>query len=84
MVPVTRLLGTILLAIVIAAAMVATIPVTTMQTAKAYTYCSRTFLTQDERYKCGYNHGYLSIVNAISHTENKISGERSTVFYYLR
>jgi hypothetical protein len=60
MVPNTRLLGAILLEIVIAAAMVATIPVTTMQqTAKAYTYCSRTFLTQEERYKCGYNHGYL-------------------------
>jgi hypothetical protein len=43
MVPNTRLLGAILLAIVIAAAMVATIPVTTMQQpAKAYMYCSRT------------------------------------------
>jgi hypothetical protein len=60
MVPNSRLLGAILLAIVIDAAMAATIPVTTMQqTAKAYTYCSRTFLTQDERYKCGYNHGYI-------------------------
>jgi hypothetical protein len=60
MVPHTRLLGVILLAIVIAAAMVTTIPVMTVQqTAKAYTYCSQTFLTQDERYKCGYNHGYL-------------------------
>ncbi|MGB6527819.1 MAG: hypothetical protein WBF33_06900 [Candidatus Nitrosopolaris sp.] len=59
-VPVTRLLGAILLAIVIDATMVATIPVMTIQqTAKAYTYCSRTFLAQDERYKCGYNHGYL-------------------------
>jgi hypothetical protein len=38
----TRLLRTILLVIVIAAAMV-TIPVTTIkQTAKAYTYCSHT------------------------------------------
>ena len=47
----TRLLGAILLAIVIAAAMVARIPVTTMQqTAKAYKYCSRTFLTQDGLY----------------------------------
>ncbi|MGB6591148.1 MAG: hypothetical protein WBE68_06545 [Candidatus Nitrosopolaris sp.] len=42
-VPVTRLLGAILLAIVIDATMVATIPVMTIQqTAKAYTYCSRT------------------------------------------
>jgi hypothetical protein len=32
---------------------------TMQQTAKAYKYCSRTFLTQDERYKCGYNNGYL-------------------------
>jgi hypothetical protein len=29
------------------------------QIAKAETDCSRTDLTQDERYTCGYNHGYL-------------------------
>jgi hypothetical protein len=29
------------------------------QIAKAGTYCSQTYLTQQERYTCGYNHGYL-------------------------
>jgi hypothetical protein len=29
------------------------------QTAKAYTDCSQTYLTQNERYNCGYNRGYL-------------------------
>jgi hypothetical protein len=42
------------------AAMTATLPVITMsQIAKAETYSSQTYLTQQQRYTCGYNRGYL-------------------------
>ena len=41
-------------------AMTSIIPLTTTpQIAKAETYCSQTYLTQQERYNCGYNRGYL-------------------------
>jgi hypothetical protein len=49
----------VIMAIAIAS-MTATIPVITMpQIAKADTDCSQTYLTQQEKYNCGYNRGYL-------------------------